>query len=65
MGTLFTNVRGHDLVPFFRRTLKKGDYQTDFIPVLAEGFPKVVQFDLAILYEGLSIGRVTFERINT
>ena len=42
-----------------------GDSQTDFIPVLAEGFPKVVEFDLAILYEALSIVRVTFEPIDT
>ena len=53
------------LVPFLARPLEEGDYQTDFIPVLAEGFPKVVQFDFAILYEALGIGRVTFERIET
>ena len=64
-GTLFTNLRVYALVPFFGRTLEKGDYQTDFIPDLAEGFPKVVQFDFAILYAALSIGRVTVERIDT
>jgi len=47
--TLFTNVRVYTLIPFFGRTLEKGDYQTEFIPVLAEGFPKVVQFDFAIV----------------
>jgi len=65
MGTLLTNVRVYPLVPFCARTLKKGDYQTEFIPVLAEGFPKVVQFDFAILYEALSICGLTFEWINT
>jgi len=64
-GTLFTNVRVYALVPFFGWTLEKGDYQTDFIPVLAERVPKIVQFDFTILYVGLSIGRVTFERIDT
>jgi len=39
MGTLLTNVRVYALVPFFGRTLEKGDYQTDFISILAEGFP--------------------------
>jgi len=64
-GTLFTNIRVYALVPFLGWPLEEGDYQTDLIPVLAEGFPKVVQFDFAILYEALSIGRVTFERIDT
>ena len=45
--------------------MEKGDYQTGFILILAEGFPKIVQSDFAILYEALSIGRVTFEWIDT
>jgi len=64
-GILLSNIRVYALLQFFGRTLEKGDYQTDFIPILAEGFPKVVQFDFAILYEALSNGRVTFERIDT
>jgi len=64
-GTLFTKVRVLALVPFFGRSLEKGDYQTDFILLLAEGFPKIVQLDLPILYEALSIGRVILERIDT
>jgi len=63
--TIFTNVRVYAQVLFFGRPLEKGDYQTDFIPILAEGFPTVVQFDFAILYKALSIGRVTFEWIDT
>jgi len=64
-GTLFTNVRVYALVPFFRGTLKKGDYQTGFIPVLEKGFPIIVQFDFTILYEVFRMGRVTIEQIET
>ena len=64
-GTLFTKVTVYTVVPVLGRTLEKGDYQTDFIPVFTEGFPKVLQFVFAILYEALSIGRVTFELIDT
>ena len=64
-GTLFTNVRVYTLVPFFGRTLEEGDYETDLILVLAEGLPKVVQLDFAILYDALSMVRITFERIDT
>jgi len=65
MGTLFTNVRVYTLVPFFGGSLKKGDCQTGFIPIFAEGFPKIAQFDFAILYGALSVGRLTLEMIDT
>ena len=64
-GSQFTNLRVYTLVPFLGRALEKGNYQTDFIPVRAEGFPIRVQFDLAILDEALSICRVTFEGIDS
>jgi len=50
---------------FLGGTLKKANYQTDFILVLSEGFPKIVELDLAILNEVLSIGSVTLELIDT
>jgi len=40
--TLFTNVWVDALVPFFGWALEKGDYQTSFITILAEGFSKIV-----------------------
>jgi len=55
MGTLFTNVRVYALVPFLGRALEKRDYQNNFISVLAEGIPKVVQFDFAIRYESVDV----------
>jgi len=64
-GTLFANVRVYTLVPFFGGALEKANYQTDFIPSLAEGFPEIVQLNFGILYEALSISRVTLEWIDT
>ena len=49
------------MIPFFGSSSKKRNDEADLIHVIHNGFPKIIQLNLNILYKTLGILRVTIK----
>ena len=64
-GHIFVNMQRDRLIPFFGGIFQKRDDKVDFVDFLYEEIAEIVQLNLDIVYEALSVLQIPSEGINS
>jgi len=64
-GRIFVNVRVYAVIPFFGSISQERDDEADFVDFLYQGIAEVVQLNLDIMYEALSVLWIPGEGVNS